>query len=230
MSNGSCIITFPVSMSWSRKKVVTPVRVSPLITAQLMGAAPRYCGKRAACTLKVPYSGMSHTTSGNILNATTTCRLAPYESSSLTNASSFIFTGCSTGSPCSTAYCFTCDGWSTLPCLPTGLSGCVTTATTLYPPLTRASRVATANSGVPINTILRSSFFISLLSRSMESFDVLISAAHHAGVDVAQPIGMGDSGSQSKDNHDDVAHGVAEDGSECKCEKHRHEEHHQLDD
>ena len=41
-------IMSPVSMSWSRKKVVTPVRFSPWMMAQLMGAAPRYCGSRAA--------------------------------------------------------------------------------------------------------------------------------------------------------------------------------------
>ena len=117
-------------MSWSRKNVVTPVSVSPLMTAQLMGAAPRYWGNSAACTLNVPYSGMAHTTSGNILKATTTCRLAPYDRSCSTNSGSFIFSGCNTGKPCSSAYCFTCEGCSTLPCLPTGLSGCVTTATT----------------------------------------------------------------------------------------------------
>ena len=150
----------PVSMSWSKKKVVTPVSVSPLMTAQLMGAAPRYWGNKAACTLNVPNSGIAHTTSGNILKATTTCRLALYERSCSTNSGSFIFSGWSTGKLCSSAYCFTCEGCSTLPCRPTGLSGCVTTATTLYSFSTSARSVSTANSGVPINTILRSLFFM----------------------------------------------------------------------
>ena len=153
----------PVSMSWSRKKVVTPVSVSPLMTAQLMGAAPRYWGNSAAWTLNVPYSGIAHTTSGNMRKATTTCRLALYERSCSTNSGSFIFSGCSTGNPCATAYCFTAEGCISVWCRPTGLSGCVTTATTLYSFSTSACSVSTANSGVPINTILKSSLCISSL-------------------------------------------------------------------
>jgi len=72
MAKGFCRMMRPVSMSWSRKKVVTPVSVSPLMMAQLMGAAPRYCGSSAAWTLNVPYLGMPHTTSGSMRNATTT--------------------------------------------------------------------------------------------------------------------------------------------------------------
>src|ERR1700739_3407039 len=53
-----------------------------------------------------------------------------------------------------TAYSFTADVCSFRPLL-AGLSGVVTTATTLCLLLTRASNVATANSGVPINTILK---------------------------------------------------------------------------
>ena len=78
-------------------KVVTPVSLSPLMTAQLIGAAPLYWGRRAAWRLKVPSFGIDHTDSGSILNAT---------------------------------------------------------PTTLYPASMRASRGATANSGVPIYTIL----------------------------------------------------------------------------
>lgn len=40
------------------------------------GAAPRYWGSRAACTLNVPKRGIDHTTSGNMRNATTTCKSA----------------------------------------------------------------------------------------------------------------------------------------------------------
>ena len=148
----------PVSMSWSRKKVVTPVSVSPLMTAQLIGAAPRYCGSNAACTLNVPNRGISHTTSGNIRNATTTCKSALYERNCSTNSGSFIFTGCNTGNPCSKAYSLTAEARSTDPWRPTGLSGWVTTATTLYPFSTSSLSEPTANSGVPINT-MRKSFF-----------------------------------------------------------------------
>ena len=41
MGTRSWRMTSPVSISCFRKKVVTPVSVSPLMTAQLMGAAPR---------------------------------------------------------------------------------------------------------------------------------------------------------------------------------------------
>ena len=51
-------------------KVVTPVSRSPLINAQFIGAAPRYCGNREACRLNVPYRGSSNTARGSILNAT----------------------------------------------------------------------------------------------------------------------------------------------------------------
>ncbi len=147
-------------MSLSMKNVVTPVCVSPLITAQFIGAAPRYCGNRAAWTLNVPKRGMAHTISGSILNATTTCRSALNSASRPTKSGSFIFTGWSTGMEWARAYCFTADGWSLSWCLPTGLSGCVTTATTLYPPSTSRLSVPTANSGVPMNIILRSFFSI----------------------------------------------------------------------
>jgi hypothetical protein len=40
--------------------------------------------------------------------------------------------------------------------LPAGLSGAVTTAAIGYPAFTNASKEATANSGVPINTMRRS--------------------------------------------------------------------------
>ena len=48
--NGQAVLKMrsPVSISWRRKKLVTPVSVSPCIKAQLMGAAPRYWGNREA--------------------------------------------------------------------------------------------------------------------------------------------------------------------------------------
>ena len=59
-----------------QKKVVTPVSVSPLMTAQLMGAAPRYWGSRAACTLKVPRVAGPIPAWAACEKATTTCRWA----------------------------------------------------------------------------------------------------------------------------------------------------------
>ena len=64
----------------------------------------------------------------------------------------------------------------------------------------------------------------------MESFDVLISAAHHASVDIPQPIRMGGSHSHTKDYHYRVSESVAEYSCEGKCYEHGDEEHHQLDD
>ena len=114
---GRCFwrIIFPVSISCVRKNVVTPVSVSPLITAQLIGAAPRYCGNNEACRLNVPKRGISHTTSGNIRKATTICRSAFKARNSAINASSFSFSGCNTGRFCDKAYFFTGLGCKTLP-------------------------------------------------------------------------------------------------------------------
>ena len=139
----------PVSMRLSIMKVVTPEMFSPLITAQLIGAAPRYCGSRAACRLNVPRLGILQTTSGNIRKPTTTKRSAFQAARSLRNCSSLSFSGCSSGKPCSTAYFLTALSFILSP-RPDGLSGTVTTPTTLYPPLTRASSGPTENSGVPI--------------------------------------------------------------------------------
>ena len=69
-------IMAPVSILSSIKKVVTPVSFSPFINAQLIGAAPLYCGNKDAWRLNVPYFGIFHTASGSILNATTTCKFA----------------------------------------------------------------------------------------------------------------------------------------------------------
>ena len=139
----------PVSMSLSIMKVVTPVIFSPLMTAQLMGAAPRYCGRRAACRLKVPSGGMVQTTSGSIRKPTTTNRSALNAFRASRKAGSRSFSGCRTGRPFSTAYFLTALSFILRP-RPLGLSGTVTTPTTWYFFCRRASRGATANSGVPI--------------------------------------------------------------------------------
>ena len=112
MGTGTRRITRPVSMLWSRKNVVTPVSVSPLITAQLMGAAPRYCGRRAAWRLNVPRRGRFHTTSGSILNATTICKSGCKASRDARKVSSLSFSGCSTGMPFCWAYCLTGEACS----------------------------------------------------------------------------------------------------------------------
>ena len=90
-------------MFLSIMKVVTPVIFSPLISAQLIGAAPRYWGSRAAWRLKVPRRGMLHTSSGSILNATTTNMSGFQARRAERNPGSLSFTGWSTGMPCSTA-------------------------------------------------------------------------------------------------------------------------------
>ena len=89
--------------------MVTPVFVSPLIIAQLIGAAPRYCGNSEACKLNVPYSGILQTTLGNILKATTICKLAFSDFRVFKKSSSFRLVGCSTLRLFSTAYFLTAD-------------------------------------------------------------------------------------------------------------------------
>src|SRR3990170_1408253 len=56
--------------------------------------------------------------------------------------------------PCSFAASFTGGGSRRRP-LPRGLSGCVTTAGISWPASMRAFKEGTANSGVPMNTILQ---------------------------------------------------------------------------
>ena len=162
MGTRRCRMMSPVSISWRRKKVVTPVSLSPWMTAQLIGAAPRYCGSREACRLNVPKRGISQTTRGSMRKATTICKSARSSWSSSTKAESERRSGCSTRRPCAAAYCLTGDACSTLPCRPMGLSGIVTTPTTQYPPSTKALREATAKSGVPMNRILRFCLSISI--------------------------------------------------------------------
>jgi len=47
-------ITSPASSSLAIYMMVTPVTLSPLRIAQLMGAAPRYFGRTEECTLIEP--------------------------------------------------------------------------------------------------------------------------------------------------------------------------------
>src|SRR5690606_3667391 len=108
-----------------------------------------------ACKLKVPYLGSFQTTSGSILKATTTCRLAPKAFNSSRKVSSFKLVGCKMFNPWDLAYVFTALSLSFRP-LPAGLSGAVMTPTTWYLFSMMLFKMETANSGVPINTILKS--------------------------------------------------------------------------
>ncbi len=156
MGSRRCPIMAPLSISWLSRNVVIPVSVSPFMIAWLMGAAPRYCGSREACRLNVPRRGMAQMISGSMRNAMTMPRSGFKALTASTNSSALSFSGCSIGSPNSRAATFT-----SLSCIlrprPAGLSGVVTTATTLYPSPARRRSDATANSGVPMN-IMRKSF------------------------------------------------------------------------
>lgn len=110
---------------------MTPVCGSPLMMAQLIGAAPRYCGSSEACRLIVPIGGMFHTCVGSMRNATTICRSAWYVCSWLRNVGSVSFCGCRMGRLFCSAYCLTGLCCRVSWCRPTGLSGVVTTATML---------------------------------------------------------------------------------------------------
>ena len=56
----------PASSSAAMYWMVTPVSRSPLRTAQLMGAAPRYWGRRDEWTLMMALEGMSSRAWGRI--------------------------------------------------------------------------------------------------------------------------------------------------------------------
>ena len=68
----------PASILLFIKNVVSPVSFSPLIIAQLIGAAPLYFGSNDACKLKVPYTGIFHISSGSFLNAITIIIIEDY--------------------------------------------------------------------------------------------------------------------------------------------------------
>ena len=125
-----CMMMRPVSMAWERKNVVTPGIVSPLIMAQFIGAAPRYCGRSEACKLNVPNRGMFHTTSGSMRNATTIWRSAFHSRKAFKKFSSFSFSGWRSGRFWDKAYCLTGENCILWP-LPAGLSGMVMTPTIL---------------------------------------------------------------------------------------------------
>ena len=144
----------PVSIPSSIRCVVTPVTLSPLITAHWIGDAPRYLGSREACTFTQPYLGMSKTTFGIICpKATTTIISGSYSRRCSTHSVSLTFSGWYTSMPCSMAQAFTGVYFSAL-LLPTALSGWETTSTTSCPAFMISSNVLTAKSGVPIKITL----------------------------------------------------------------------------
>ena len=102
-----CAMIAPVSMFSLMKNVLTPVSTSPFMIAQLIGAAPRYFGRRLACRFIVPNAGIFHTTSGNMRKATTTNKSAFKEVKSVKKDSSRNLSGCKMVSPCERAYCLT---------------------------------------------------------------------------------------------------------------------------
>ena len=118
-----------------------------------MGAAPRYCGNNEPCTFKVPIGGNDQICSGNILNATTTCKSGCHCFNASKKSGDFNFSGCKIGKLWARANCLTALCCSCMP-LPAGLSGAVTTPTTFIFACNNALKEATAKAGVPIKTIL----------------------------------------------------------------------------
>ena len=137
----------PVSIPASICISVTPLSVSPRTTAHVMGAAPRYFGRREACTLMHPRRGPASTSSGRIRPyATTSATSARCARTHAANSPVRSFVGCTTVSPSSVARCFTGGAVNVSP-RPTGLSGWHTTPTTSATPAS-ASRHGTEKAGV----------------------------------------------------------------------------------
>ena len=132
--------------------IVTPVREYPRATAHCAGAAPRSSGKREACTLRQPCRGAASASAGRMRPyAATTATSAAWRCNTAASRPCFTFSGCSTAIPRSIAHRFEGGGCG-LPDLPTGRSGCATTATTC-PTRAHVSRMGNANSGVPRKTM-----------------------------------------------------------------------------
>ena len=113
----------PASRSSTISIIVTPVTVSPGTSDQGMGAAPRYLGKREACTLRHPCGGISRIARGRIWPKATTTRTSGLIRRRWSTTSGFwIFTGWMTGRPASSATCLMAGFWSCFP-RPAGRSG-----------------------------------------------------------------------------------------------------------
>src|SRR5687767_14681033 len=130
--------------------MVTPVSPSPSRIAAWIGAAPLSAGSSEAWMFSVPSRGKSITDLGSMCPyATTTFTSGVSARSCARNSSPLGFSGWSTGRPSATATVFTADARTAERERPTGLSGCVTTATTSNPSPISARSGAVANSGVP---------------------------------------------------------------------------------
>ncbi len=141
----------PVSIPSSSFISVTPLSLSPLTTAHVMGAAPRYFGSSDACTFTHPSRGASSTSRGRMRPyATTSATSTPCSRAHAPNSPVRSFVGCTTARPSSSARTFTAGGVTVSP-RPAGLSGWHTTAVTWAIPVS-ASSEGTAKAGEPKNS------------------------------------------------------------------------------
>ncbi len=143
-------MTSPVSTFSCKKNVVTPVSDSPFITAQLIGAAPRYLGKMEPCRLNAPFEACVYTFGGRMRYATTAITSGLSSPTASAKASSFTDSGCKMVSmPRASASFLTGVGVTFCP-RPRSRSGPVTTAIGVYPASQSFFSDGTANSGVPM--------------------------------------------------------------------------------
>ena len=131
--------TGPVSRPSSSAIRQTPVLSSPARMARSTGAAPRQRGRSEKCRFTI---GTCRSTSARM--SVPKAKTTP----SSTFASRTSATRLETGSPSSSAHCFTGVGASALP-RPRRRSGAVTTSATSWPASCRARKKPTATSGVP---------------------------------------------------------------------------------
>src|SRR4030042_4365236 len=136
------------------RMIVRPVKDSLFRIALCMGAAPLYLGKREAWVFIAPHRGITKSSLLRICPNATTMIIAG--AASLIRPQKFVsdtFSGCSANILFSRASFLTGENAIFFP-LPSGLSGCVTTANISCPSLIRDLKDGMANLGVPINMIL----------------------------------------------------------------------------
>ena len=102
--------------------VVTPVTVSPWISAQLTGALPRYLGSREAWTFTVPMRGISSTSWLRIWPKAAVTHRSGANCRRGSTPSTRVLTGWNTGILWAMAHCLTGQKVIFLP-RPLGLSG-----------------------------------------------------------------------------------------------------------
>ena len=131
-----------------------PVRSSPAKMAAGIGEAPRQRGSRDGWTFSTPRAGISKTFFR---------RISPYATTIITSGESRVrlsrksgsrrVAGWSTGKPIACAAIFTGDALGARLRRPDGRSGCVITATILWPSFASLSSEGIAKAGVPRKTI-----------------------------------------------------------------------------